>query len=126
MEPSLNELLMLYSQEAPLEQAHTIPASWYTDGRVAEQERQNVFGGNWQPCARADQLTLPGQYVTAELAGEPLLIVRGNDQKLRGFFNVCRHHAAAVATEEQGTTNLLRCPYHGWSYGLDGSLKGAP
>ena len=126
MEPSLNELLMLYNQEAPLEQAHTIPASWYTDGRVAELERQNVFGGNWQPCARADQLTLPGQYVTAELAGEPLLIVRGNDQKLRGFFNVCRHHAAAVATEEQGTTNLLRCPYHGWSYGLDGSLKGAP
>jgi choline monooxygenase len=126
MDPSLNELLTLYNDEAALEEAYTIPAPWYTDERVAELERQNVFGCSWQPVARTDQVSTPGQYVTVELAGEPLLIVRGNDQKLRAFFNVCRHHAAAVATEEQGTTSLLRCPYHGWSYGLDGSLKGAP
>ena len=126
MDPSLNELLTLYNDEAPLEEAYTIPAPWYTDERVAELERQNVFGCSWQPVARTGQVSTPGQYVTVELAGEPLLIVRGNDQKLRAFFNVCRHHAAAVATEEQGTTSLLRCPYHGWSYGLDGSLKGAP
>jgi choline monooxygenase len=126
MDPSLNELLTLYNDEAPLEEAYTIPAPWYTDERVAELERQNVFGCSWQPVARTGQVSMPGQYVTVELAGEPLLIVRGNDRKLRAFFNVCRHHAAAVATEEQGTTNLLRCPYHGWSYGLDGSLKGAP
>ncbi len=126
MDPSLNELLTLYNDEAPLEEAYTIPAPWYTDERVAELERQNVFGCSWQPVARTDQVSMPGQYVTVDLAGEPLLIVRGNDRKLRAFFNVCRHHAAAVATEEQGTTSLLRCPYHGWSYGLDGSLKGAP
>lgn len=126
MDPSLHELLMLYDEEASLEEACTIPAPWYTDNRVADLERQKVLGRTWQPVARVDQVALPGQYVTVELAGEPLLIVRGNDQKLRAFFNVCRHHAAAVATEEQGTTGLLRCPYHGWSYGLDGSLKGAP
>ncbi len=102
MDPSTNELLGLYDDKAPLEQAHTIPAAWYTDEPLAELERQNVFGRTWQPVARVDQVSLPSQYVTVELAGEPLLIVRGNDQKLRAFFNVCRHHAAAVATEEQG------------------------
>jgi choline monooxygenase len=75
--------------------------------------------------ARADQLQQPGQYVTSDLAGEPLVIVRSNDHQLRAFYNVCRHHAAAVVIEEQGTASILRCPYHGWSYGLDGSLKGA-
>lgn len=125
MDP-LEKLLTLYDDGAPLEAASTIPACWYTDARLAELERRNVFGRSWQPVARADQLSLPGQYVTAEVAGEPVLIVRGSDQKLRAFFNVCRHHAAAVAMEEQGATNLFRCPYHGWSYGLDGTLKGAP
>ena len=61
-----------------------------------------------------------------ELAGEPLVVVRGEDGELRAFFNVCRHHAAAVATAPCGTAQHLRCPYHGWTYGLDGSLKGAP
>jgi len=126
MDTSLDKLLALYNEDAPLQEASTIPASWYTDARLAELERQKVFGRTWQPLARADQLASPGQYVTAELAGEPLLLVRGHDQQLRAFFNVCRHHAAAVATEEQGTASILRCPYHGWSYGLDGSLKGAP
>ena len=72
---------------------------------------------NW--CGRENLLR-------AELAGEPLVIVRGSDGQLRAFYNVCRHHAAAVVTEEQGTASIFRCPYHGWSYGLDGSLKGAP
>ena len=126
MDSSLKELLSLYNVDARLEDAHTIPASWYVDERIADLERKNVFGHNWQPVARIDQLREPGQYVTAEIAGEPVVVVRGNDQELRGFFNVCRHHAAAVVTEEEGQASLLRCPYHGWSYGLDGSLKGAP
>jgi choline monooxygenase len=67
-----------------------------------------------------------GCYVTAEVAGEPVVVVRGADSVLRAFFNVCRHHAAAVAVEACGTAQALRCPYHGWSYGLDGALKGAP
>jgi choline monooxygenase len=64
--------------------------------------------------------------VTAEIAGEPVLAVRGQDGVLRAFYNVCRHHAAAVATSPCGHTQLFRCPYHGWNYGLDGSLKGMP
>jgi choline monooxygenase len=126
MDPSLHDILASYDDRAPLEHAHTIPAPWYVDERVAELERQKVFGRTWQVVARTDQLVKPGQFVTAELAGEPLVIVRGSDSQLRAFYNVCRHHAAAVVTEEQGTAKIFRCPYHGWSYGLDGALKGAP
>ena len=123
---SLNDILAAYDDGAPLNEAWTIPASWYTDARIAELERQNVFGRAWQAVARSDQLQKPGQYVSAEVAGEPLIVVRGADEQLRAFYNVCRHHASPVMTHEQGTATILRCPYHGWSYGLDGSLKGAP
>jgi choline monooxygenase len=126
MASSLHDILASYDDSAPLEQASTIPAAWYVDERVAELERQNVFGGTWQMVARAEQLRTAGAFVTATLAGEPLVIVRGSDDQLRALYNVCRHHAAAVVTEEQGTAAIFRCPYHGWSYGLDGSLKGAP
>jgi choline monooxygenase len=126
MPSTLPELLALYDDQAPLERAFTIPASWYVDERLAQLERQSVFARSWQALARADQLAQPGAFVTAELAGEPIVMVRGGDRQLRAFYNVCRHHAAAVVTEEQGTANIFRCPYHGWSYGLDGALKGAP
>ncbi len=126
MERSLQEILQSYNDRSPLEEAYTIPASWYVDERVAALERQLVFGGTWQVVARADQLRQAGQFVTAQLAGEPLVVVRGADGQLRAFYNVCRHHAAAVVTEDSGSVSIFRCPYHGWSYGLDGSLKGAP
>ena len=122
----LADLLAAYDEHSPLEHASTIPASWYVDGRIAELERENVFGRTWQVVARADQLQDAGAFVAAELAGEPLVIVRGADRQLRAFYNVCRHHAAAVVTEPKGHANVFRCPYHGWSYGLDGALKGAP
>ncbi len=126
MNSSLHDILAAYDDEAPLEQAYTIPAAWYVDDRIAGLEATNVFGRTWQVVARVDQLARPGEFVTTELAGEPLVVVHGRDGQLRAFYNVCRHHAAAVVTEEQGTASIFRCPYHGWSYGLDGSLKGAP
>jgi len=122
----LAELIARYDRGRPLEEASTLPAAFYTDPRVFELERRTTFSGNWQLVARADQLAAPGRYVTAEVAGEPLVLVRGADQVLRGFFNVCRHHAAAVMTEPEGSAPHLRCPYHGWTYGLDGALRGTP
>jgi choline monooxygenase len=121
-----DDILASYDEQATLECAYTIPASWYVHGGIAALERERVFGRTWQVVARAAQLQHPGQFVTTDVAGEPLVVVRGGDNQLRAFFNVCRHHAAAVATEQEGSTNIFRCPYHGWSYGLDGSLKGAP
>lgn len=126
MDQSIAALLALYDETAPLAEASTIPAPWYLDARIGALERERVFGGNWVVAGRADQAARPGDYFTLELAGEPLLIVRGADGRLRGFYNVCRHHAAAVATCAQGHAQSFRCPYHGWNYGLDGSLKGTP
>jgi choline monooxygenase len=126
MEASLERILRSYDDTAPLERASTIPSEWYTDERIAELERKTVFARTWQAVGRAEQVAQPGQYLTAEVAGEPIVVVRGSDGQLRGFYNVCRHHAAAVMTEPCGTAQNLRCPYHGWTYGLDGALKGVP
>ncbi len=124
--PTVADLLARYDVARPLAEAHTLPAALYTDPRVFDLERATTFSRNWQPVARADQVAAPGRYVTAEIAGEPVVVVRGADGVLRGFFNVCRHHAAAVMTEPEGSVPHLRCPYHGWTYGLDGALRGTP
>lgn len=126
MSDHLQSILRQYDPSAPLERAWTIPAPWYTDPEVAALEQQAVFGAGWQYVAPLDRLEAPGSFATAVVAGEPVVVVRGRDGALRGFFNVCRHHAAAVATEECGSCSVLRCPYHGWTYDLDGRLKGAP
>jgi len=122
----LHSILAAYDANAPLAEASTIPAPWYVDSRIAELEAGTVFSKTWQMVGRVEQVEAPGQFVTANVAGEPIVVVRGNDGVLRSFFNVCRHHAAAVVSEPCGQTSLLHCPYHGWNYGLDGSLKGMP
>jgi choline monooxygenase len=126
MDKSVDSILALYDDTAPLEEAHTIPAPWYLDPAIDRLEQQRVFQANWQAIGRTDQVAHPGDYFTAELAGEPILAVRGTDGQLRAFYNVCRHHAAAVATAACGHAQSFRCPYHGWNYALDGSLKGTP
>jgi len=126
MQPSIEQILSSYDDQAPLSQASTIPATWYVDPRIAELERLSVFSKTWQLVARTDQVKAPGQFVSTTVAGEPIVVIRGNDGALRAFYNVCRHHAAAVVTEPCGQASLLHCPYHGWNYGLDGSLKGMP
>ena len=126
MDQSIQHVLSEYNDQLPLQEASTIPAPWYTDRRIAEMERRIVFSRNWQCVGRSGQVAEPGQYIAVQVAGEPVVVVRGADGTLRAFFNVCRHHAAAVAAEPCGSVQLFRCPYHGWSYGLDGSLKGTP
>jgi choline monooxygenase len=126
IQQNLQTVLVAYDANAPLAEASTIPAAWYVDTRVADLETKTVFSKTWQMVGRTEQVEKPGQFVTATVAGEPIVVVRGNDGMLRGFYNVCRHHAAAVATEPCGQASILRCPYHGWNYGLDGSLKGMP
>ena len=126
METPLESLLGAYDPAAPLSEASTIPSSWYTDARILLLEQQSVFSHSWHLAARLDQFNRPGDYVTTEIGGEPVVIVRGSDDRLRGFFNVCSHHAAAVMTEAAGNAHQLRCPYHGWTYSLAGELKGTP
>ena len=126
MHSPIEQVLSSYDDRTRLSSAFTIPASWYVDARIAEMERLNVFGTTWQLVARTSQLQNPGDFVSGRLTGEPIVVVRGDDGKLRAFYNVCRHHAAAVVTQPCGQSSILQCPYHGWKYGLDGSLKGIP
>jgi choline monooxygenase len=126
MASDLKQIIGSYDSEAPLDRASTIPASWYTNKDLYNLELQSVFTNSWHYGVRRDQLTEPGHYVTTEIGEEPIVIVRGPDNKNRAFFNVCRHHAAAVMTELTGQAPQLRCPYHGWTYSLTGELKGTP
>lgn len=127
MRPSLRDLIDSYDPHAALARASTIPSTWYSDDRVFALEQRTVFARSWQVAARVDQLRRAGDFVACQLpAGEPVVVVRGPDDRLRAFFNVCRHHAAEVVTAAAGSARVLRCPYHGWTYGLDGELKGTP
>src|SRR5262245_30759765 len=124
MERSVTSLLNLYRPEDPLEKASTIPSPWYFDQRIARLENERVFANNWQVAGRLDQVKEKGQFFTVELGEEPIVVARGEDGVLRAFYNVCRHHAAAVVTESSGCARQFRCPYHGWTYGNDGALRG--
>jgi choline monooxygenase len=124
MQRTVHDLLNLYNPSDPLERASTIPAPWYRDPRIEELERASVFSATWQVVGRLDQVCEKGQFFTADIAGEPIVVVRGDDAQLRAFYNVCRHHAAAVVPEAAGCAKQFRCPYHGWTYGIDGTLKG--
>jgi choline monooxygenase len=127
MSHALADVIASYRRDAPLNQASTIPSAWYVDPRVADLEHRTVFSRTWQMVGRVEQVERPGQYISFDVPGdEPIVVVRGDDDVLRGFFNVCRHHAAAVVTEPEGSAAHLRCPYHGWTYSLDGQLKGTP
>ncbi len=103
----------------------TLPSWVYLDPAVLEREQRALFGRTWQIVGRREQVSNAGDYFTTELVGEPLLIVRGQDGKLRGFYNVCRHRAGPPASG-CGNRKVFRCGYHGWTYGLDGGLVNAP
>jgi choline monooxygenase len=107
-----------------IEKAWTLPSSLYTDAAALGAEKEKIFARTWQVVGHAHQVANAGDYFTTELVGEPLLVVRGNDGALRGFYNVCRHRAGPPA-EGCGTRKLFRCGYHGWTYGLDGALISA-
>jgi len=114
-----------YQYETVLARAGTIPARWYTDPAFLQAERDRVFGATWQPVGRAADVSQPGSFVAGDVAGEPVVVVRGSDNHLRAFSNVCRHRGSTLV-EGSGSASVLKCPYHGWTYSLDGRLFGQP
>src|ERR1700721_666560 len=124
MPTSIEHILSSYDDCAPLSQASTIPAAWYTDPRIANLERLRVFSKTCHLVAQTDQVPAPGDFVATTVASEPIVVVRSNDGVLRAFYNVCRHHAAAIAPQGCGHATLLHCPYNAWNYVVAGSLKG--
>ena len=109
------------SVDSEIARGWTLPAKLYFDEKTFRDEKEKIFCRTWQVVGHASQVANAGDYYTTELVGEPLLLVRGSDGQLRGFYNVCRHRAGPPA-EGCGSRKLFRCGYHGWTYGLDGSL----
>jgi choline monooxygenase len=110
----------------PLAEANTLPARCYFDPAFAEAEALNLFGRCWHFVGFTQEVDVPGKFLTATIAGEPVLVVRGDDGVMRGFFNVCRHRAAPILDDRSGCVGKLRCRYHGWTYDLRGALRGTP
>jgi phenylpropionate dioxygenase-like ring-hydroxylating dioxygenase large terminal subunit len=109
----------------PLEDGWTLPASWYSEPSVLELERERVFASSWQYAGPLEHVAELGSYFATEAGHIPVIVTRANDGELRGFVNVCRHRGHVVA-EGSGCRKTLQCPYHAWTYELDGRLRRAP
>lgn len=113
-------------------EALALPARCYVDHAFEWRERATVFATGWQLVAHAGQIAEPGDHMVAQLGAVPLLLVRGAPEpdaprgRLRALHNVCRHRAGPLATCDGHGAKALVCRYHGWTYALDGSLRGAP
>jgi choline monooxygenase len=110
----------------PVERAETIPSAWYIDPAFEAWDRQAVFARSWQYAGHLSQLDRPGAYLTADVAGSSVVVLRDAEGGLRAFYNVCRHRGGPLAMDHCGQTTMLQCKYHGWTYRLDGSLRGVP
>ncbi len=111
--------------DAALSGGATLPASWYSDPAVLQLERERIFARTWQCVGHATDVLEAGSYLTGFAGHIPVVVARGKDGELRGFVNVCRHRGHLVA-QGSGRRATLQCPYHAWTYGLDGSLVSAP
>ena len=125
-DPALSAIAELRANVAvPFERAHAMPKSVYTSPEFAEAEQRHIFAQEWLCAGRADALAKPGDYLTMNIAGEPVIILRDREGQLRGMSNVCRHRMSTLL-EGRGNVRSIVCPYHAWTYNLDGSLRGAP
>ena len=107
--------------------ARTLPGVCYTSPAVFAAEEDRLFSRQWHCAGRASGLASPGDYMLRTVAGESLIVVRGQDGELRAFFNVCRHRGTRLCRDEGGQLgSVILCPYHGWTYAIDGRLVGAP
>ncbi len=112
--------------DRPHARAATLPRKLFTDPSVFEREVQRLFLRTWHCVGREDELAQPGDHRTLEIAGSGVVVVRGSDGELRAFHNVCRHRGTRLVEADAGSgLSVLRCPYHAWSYDLQGRLLGA-
>ncbi|MAM12797.1 MAG: (2Fe-2S)-binding protein [Rhizobiaceae bacterium] len=109
----------------PFDQAQAMPVSAYTSEDFLALEQSEIFAKSWLCAGRADALSKPGDYMTIEISGEPIIVLRDREGDLRALSNVCRHRMS-VLLEGRGNVRTITCPYHAWTYSLDGSLRGAP
>ena len=121
---------MQYQNElnALIQEAHehsTRSQGFYCDDAVFSLDMEKVVGRKWLLVDHASRISKPGQYFLYEVGKESIIVIRDNDLQINALFNVCRHRGSLVCLEKQGTRSRLTCPYHSWTYALDGSLKAA-
>ncbi|HEY9577059.1 MAG TPA: Rieske (2Fe-2S) protein, partial [Pseudobacillus sp.] len=104
----------------------TMTYDLYTDPKVLDKEMDLIFSKSWQLVGHVSQLEKPGSFFTTEVAKEPIIVVRGQDEVIRAFYNVCPHRATKLEPSEEGKKKILQCGYHGWTFKLDGKLNKAP
>ncbi len=113
-------------QISPLATSHTIPSVWYVDPGFHAFDRTAVLERSWQYVGPASRVAEPGTFVSDFVAGNPVVAVRDQQGQLRAFYNVCKHRGGPLVTAPCGAARMLQCQYHGWTYRLDGMLRGVP
>jgi Rieske 2Fe-2S family protein len=106
--------------------AKTLAQQYFVSPHVFEQEQKQVFSKQWVLVGHQSQLPEPGDYFLAVIAEESVVVIRDQRSVIRGFYNVCRHRGTRLKEDACGHASAIRCPYHAWTYGLDGRLIGAP
>jgi Rieske 2Fe-2S family protein len=121
------DLTLLENTRRPKAQAITLPGAAYSSTQLFALEQRSLFARQWNCVGRADEVPKPGDFVTRSAAGDSIILLRGQDQQIRAFFNVCRHRGSRLLDAPAGSASpLLVCPYHAWSYDNTGHLCAAP
>ena len=106
--------------------ATTLPQRYFTSPEIFAEEQAAIFSKQWMLVGHQNQIARVGDYFVQEVAGESLIVVRDRAKTIRGFYNVCRHRGTRLCEDQSGHSSAIQCPYHAWTYGLDGRLIGAP
>src|ERR1700686_5345651 len=105
--------------------ATTLPQRYFTSPEIFAEEQAAIFSKQWMLVGHQNQIARVGDYFVQEVAGESLIVVRDRAKTIRGFYNVCRHRGTRLCEDQSGHSSAIQCPYHAWTYGLDGRLIGA-
>ncbi len=106
--------------------AKTLAQQYFVSPEVFAEEQDRIFSRQWVLVGHQSQLAKAGDFFLATIAGESLIVIRDQTSQVRGFYNVCRHRGTRLKEDACGHASAIRCPYHAWTYGLDGRLIGAP
>ena len=128
MNPAMHDTgIVVKPRDVLPEGARTLPADYYVSADYFVRELDLLFRRKWICAGRTEEVAEPGQFVVRELPGDNIIVTRNTEGTVHAFHNVCRHRGTRLCTEQAGTfPGSIQCPYHAWTYGLDGRLLGAP
>src|SRR2546421_5159883 len=106
--------------------AKTLPQRYFVSAEALAQEQEKIFSKQWLLVGHQSQVADAGDYFVQQVIGESLIVIRDKSGEIHGFFNVCRHRGTRLKEDACGHASTIQCPYHAWTYGLDGRLIGAP